>query len=218
MSMTQDKRFWVFGGAAVAVLVAALSWLFIIGPTMSDTSSLRSQQSEAQLQNSTLTSKINSLKSQNDSIASLRTDLAAAAAALPTTSGLPDFTREITVQAVTTGVGVSNITVGAITPYGTSAAAAAASSNPAGKLYAIPVTITSIGPVKNQFAFLKALQQVGPRQVLVNSTSFSPGAGSKAASIDAYSSLTTVLTVFSAPVTSAQQQQLDKLLIDASNN
>jgi hypothetical protein len=223
MRIAQDRRVWLGGGVLVAVLVLAAGWFLLINPKLSASSALRSQTSDAQLQNMRFSSKNNSLKSQNDNISGLRSDLQDAIDGLPTSSGLPEFTRQISTQAVSTRVGIDSISVGTVMPYSALGAAAGAGAagpvgSPAGKLYSIPVTISSQGPAKNQFAFLHALQQIGPRRVLINTTTFGPGSNATVASIDGNSSLTTVLTVFADPTTADQQAQLDKLLASDSAN
>ena len=79
-------------------------------------------------------------------------------------------------------------------------------------MFAIPVTLVSTGSAVNQLAFLKAIQVDGPRRALVISTALAPASGATTASIDASSTMTTQLSVFTAPLSSTAQAQLEKLL------
>lgn len=216
MSVPQDRRVWLAGGIATSVILAAASWFMFISPTLSNTSSLQGQRVAVQQQNATLSDKIAQLKVQNDNLDSLRQNLATALNGLPPDSGLSDFTREVSVVAAAAGVSVAGISVGTVAPHSatgvTGGNAPASTGSPAGKLYSIAVTISSSGPERNQFEFLRLLQHVGARRVLINSTQFGPGSGAVVASLDPSSNLTTVLSVFSAPVTPTQETQLEKLL------
>lgn len=216
MSIFQDRRTWLGAGSALAVLLVAMSWFLVISPMRSDTASLQSQQTAAEQNNAQLSQELVALKARKDDLASLRADLKAAVDGLPTDSGLPELTRQVSRQAVTSGVAVQSITVGAVTSAVPGATTPGAT--PAGRLFAIPVTITSAGTAKHQFAFLKALEQVGPRRVLVISTQIGPGPDSAAAAIDTSSTLTAVLRLFSAPLTPAGQAQLDRLIAGKGAN
>ena len=105
----------------------------------------------------------------------------------------------------------------ATTPTTTAPSSAASGSTPsagtgatAGAVFAIPVTIVSTGSAVDQLAFLKAIQVDGPRRALVISTALTPASGATTASIDASSTMTTQLSVFTAPLSSTAQAQLEK--------
>lgn len=217
MSITQDRRAWIAGSIVVALLLALASWFLLISPTFSSSSSLRAQRDDVELQNTLLQSKIGKLKAQNDNIATLKQDLGTAAAGLPTGSGISDFTRQVTGQSRLAGVNLLGITASDPTPVvaaGTTAKPTAGSA--AGTLFSSVVTITSVGPATKEYEFLRMLQHVGPRRVLITSTSITPGAGSQVGSIDGSANMVTVLNVFSAPVTPAAQAALQKLLASGS--
>ena len=148
-------------------------------------------------------------------------------AALPFDSGLPAFTRQFSNQAAQHRIDLTSISIGSIsqataaatTPTTTAPSSAASGSTPsagtgatAGAVFAIPVTIVSTGSAVDQLAFLKAIQVDGPRRALVISTALTPASGATTASIDASSTMTTQLSVFTAPLSSTAQAQLEKLL------
>lgn len=226
MPVLQNLRAWAGLGLAVAIVLVVVSWFGLISPLRADTTLLRGQQTAVEQQNVVLSHKLDVLRSQKENMASLRASLRSADQALPSDSGLPDFTRQVSRQAAGAGVVLGSIAVGAVTPVGRAAAAAApaapaaktptataaAGSATAGQLFAIPVTITTRGSAKAQFAFVKALEQVGPRRALITSAQFGPDAAATVASIDGGSTLTTVLTVFSAPLTPEALAARDKLI------
>jgi hypothetical protein len=108
----QDKRFWLAGGAALAVLILAIGWFGLISPQRSSTSSLRAEADSAQAQNTVLAAKVAKLKQQNDGVGELKTELRTALGALPFDTGLPTFTRQVAGQATRSKVALTSISVG----------------------------------------------------------------------------------------------------------
>jgi hypothetical protein len=230
MARAQDRRIWIGGGAGVAALIAMAGWFGLIHPAMSATSSLRDQTGAAQFQNTMLLSRLHQLQQQSEHLGDMTASLRRSLEALPYDSGLPRFTRQVTAQAARAGVQLTAVNVGSITEASASDAAvpddatttttdgsavpasSGTTDDAAGKRFAIPVTLTSTGSTTHQFAFLRAIQDAGPRRVLVTSTQFAPPADSGSTSIDAGCTMTTQLTLFSAPLTPEQEAQLKKLL------
>lgn len=102
-------------------------------------------------------------------------------------------------------------------PAGAAATIAPTPSTPSsgatvGTVYAVQITVVSDGSLSDQLAFLDAVQYAGPRRALVTGTQFAPGTDATAASVDTSSRMTTQLSVFSAPQSSAQIAQFKKLL------
>ena len=208
------QRYWIVGGVLGAVVIVAATWMMLISPMRSNTSALHNQRAAADLTNVQLRSQLKALKQKSDHIDTLRAQLQAAVDGLPGNSGIAAFTREVSSAAATTGVTVGSITVGDMVPYEATTAGRASGAK-TGQLQAAPVSITSYGPAKNQFAFIQALQ-TGTRRTLVTTAQVGPGTNSVVASIDPSSTLTTTLTVFESPTTPAEQAQLDKLLADST--
>ena len=212
----QSRRSWLAGGALVALLIIAVSYFLVISPKLGDASDTRSQAQDNDVLNVSLASRHGALVRQQTGLPAMRAALAAALKALPPTSALPEFTHEATQAAASTGVSLRNISISALTPV-TSTSAAPASSAPASSTttpttgsapatpsqYQVGVTLTTSGPTDKQLAFVDAIEN-GPRRALVMSTSFT-GTGSKA-------SLTSQLTIFTAPMTTQQIAQLHTLL------
>ncbi len=214
MPATQLRRLWIGGAAFAALLIAAVGWLFVISPELSSASSLRTEASDSDWQNTMLQSKVNKLAQESKNVGALTSALSAAIAALPTSSGLSGFTRQLTSQATAYHVEIQSIAVGSVsvvTADGTATATDATSTTAAGQLYAVPVTVVSTGSLAHQVAFLHAIQAIGPRRALVSSVQVG-ASGSTSGSIDADDTATIQLTAFSAPQTPEQLAELKKLL------
>ncbi|MEO3935327.1 hypothetical protein V3N99_01070 [Dermatophilaceae bacterium Soc4.6] len=222
-----ERRAWMGLGVLLAVLLVATGWFALIGPLQADTASLASQETDARDQNVVLAQRISVLKRDEEKLPALRAALGSQVRGLPAGSGLPELTRQLTAQARTARVDLTSVAVGAIAAVVRSAppAAAGASASPAGQLFAIPVTITTTGAATSQIAFLAAVQQDGPRRALLVSTQLAPSPVSAATapaaaatSIKDRSTMTTVLTVFSAPLSPDDQAQLTRLIAGPSTS
>ena len=201
------------------MLIAAVGWFLVISPQLSSASSLRSQATAVDQQNSLLQAKVNKLKKANAGLSDLTASLQRALDALPFDSGLPALTRQLSAQARQHRVNLTSIGVGSInpivstpTPVTTAGSTAVTSAESSGRLFSIPVTLVSTGSLRGQLAFLAAVQADGPRRALVTSTVLAPASGSATASLDASCTITTQLTVFTAALSPQARAQLEKLL------
>ena len=227
----QSRRTWLVGGAAVAAVIAAATWFFVISPVIDDTDSVQSQTGSVQQQNVLAQQKLHQLANSQSQLPHLQFELAVALNALPMANGLPDFTRQLNRQAAALRLTLSSVTVGGFTPANTAAASGTTASNQsapsanqvtgattpattpaavaAGGPVAITVTVSSTGPVKSQLSFLKAIRLNGPRLALVNSVSLS--SPQKAGGTTTVT-MTVTLTVFATPQSADQRAQIIKLL------
>jgi Tfp pilus assembly protein PilO len=214
---TSNERLWIGGSAVGAALVAALAWMFVISPELSNASSLNDQTASTQQQNTLLQIKTNKLRKQSQDLPKLTDQLAQSRAGLPSSSGLTDFTRQVTALAASLDVTLSQVTLGAAKAAGAGAAAGAVSPS-GGGLYSIPVTLTTSGEVHHLEAFLKDLQYVGTRRTLISSIQLAPAANAKTVSISQSASATIQLAVFVAPQSAQDQAQLSKPLSKTGSN
>jgi hypothetical protein len=206
MARRNPEKLWLGGGIAAAVVLTAGLWLFAVHPQLSNASSLRSQVSDAQWQNSILQNKVNTLKAAYDHIGPVRSALARARAALPSGNGLAALSWQIQRQASAAHVSVTSLTAGtpaaATSAVAPTAATAAASTSAApapvtaaqpATAYTIPMTVVVAGTAAQDLAFLHAVQQHGPRAALVTDTQLTDGDAGTG------SNLTVQMTVFVAP-------------------
>jgi hypothetical protein len=232
---TRDSRFWLTAGAALALVITAAAWLLLISPKRNSTAELRSQAADGEVSNAAMASKIAALAKLDRDPSQLTGELRDALAGLPSDSGLPEFTQQVTAQAAANHVTLTSIAVGAFTapsgsttttttttgpaadgtdPAGTTDTTAASGSTtgqPAG-VVSIPVTLISDGSATDQLAFLHAIRVTGPRRALITSTDLAAPATTGQTSIDNSSTMTVTLTVFSAVRSAAEQAEYAKLL------
>ena len=205
-----SQRNWVAGGTIGAVAIAAMSWFFLISPERSDTSSLNSQTADVQLSNDMLTHKVSDLRKQDDHIAELRQQLATRSAELPAGADVQDYTRQLVSQAALAHVTLSSIVAGSpsIANAGGTTSAAGTTVSAAGKLFAIPISVTSTGTLEANRSLIRAIQKVGPRRALVTSAQFAPAGGGKVQNIDTVSAMTLQVQIFVAPQIPADEKEL----------
>ena len=215
MPTSNPVRLWMAGGGLAALVVAALAWFFAVSPELSNASSLKSQTSDAQMQNVVLQSKLIKLQAQHDQIASLQSNLSAARAALPVDTGLADFTREAGSIAAQTGTTVTSIAVQSPVLAGSGAPAVAPAGvtmNPVGHLYALPITLIVKGWGGNELRFLTALRASGSRAALIGSTQIVADSTAGKPGTLVPGVMTVQLQIFVAPQSAADVAAMQKEL------
>jgi hypothetical protein len=224
----RDARFWLIAGAAVAIIVMLAGWTLAINPQRNSAATLRAQAADAKVANGADAARVAALARLNRDSDQLTADLRSVLGALPSDSGLPEFTRQVTAQAVAHDITLKSIGVGGFTvPAGDAAAgtdtstgavtdgtdpAVATDSGVPADIVSIPVTLISDGSAADELAFLHAIRVTGPRRALVTSTALAVGATTGATSIEASCTMTVSLTVYSAVRTGAEQAEYAKLL------
>lgn len=204
MARTQAEKLWLGGTGAVALLLVVIGYFFLINPQRAQTADVEDQVSSAQLQGTTLQSRITSLTSQTKKLAAYQRALAQARQALPSSDDLnatPQLLRSLQQIGRLTSTSVSSLTVGAPAAVeaavaATDPAAAPASSSessaapgvppaaPAPTLYSVAITATVAGSSSHLDAFLAKLQHDQPRAVLISAVTIGsqsqggPGGGS----------------------------------------
>ena len=241
-SSLHDRKTWIGAGVVLAIIIAAASWFMLVSPELSAADSLHSQASAQRAQNLSMANNVAGLRANSAHLPTYIEQLKRAMTALPSDSGLAEFTRQANGLASSLHVSISGITVGMIAPAlavapgaapatgttatdsttpSTSTPSTTTSTAPvatpragatAGTLYAIPLTVTSQGTFKAQSKFLEGLRSAGPRYGLVTGVQFAPGAGAAEASIDGSDTMTVQVTVFSQPQSADELAQLHKLL------
>jgi len=188
-------RLWTAGGAVVAVALAALSWIFLISPQNGETDGLQAEIDQVNDRVVVLQARLGQLRKENENLEARKAELAAQRRALPTSTALSDFLREMQTAGERAGVSVTAVNAGAT---GTTRAAGA-------EVQTLPVTLTVSGGVDGQIGFLDQLQQVQPRAVLIIGTNLVPADGSESLSggVTMTLSLQIFVAVQPAPAASA---------------
>lgn len=185
-------RLWLVAGAITAAVLLAVGWFFFINPQNDETSSLRDQADVTQVRLTSLERRLDELRRQSKNLPRYRAQLALDRQALPTTSALSDFLRELQTAGDATGMAVNGVIVGSPTQVSAGGA----------QLHALPITLTAAGRVGDVDRFLDQLQKVQPRAVLISTANVAAdeGAGAVAGSV----TLTLNLQVFVAPAATRQ--------------
>lgn len=204
---TAGSRPWIAGGVLAALVLAAVTWFLVVGPTRSDARTLRDDTAAVQQQNAALQAKADVLRAQAENRGELESGVRDALSALPSDVALPDFNRELAQHAAARGVALTSISVGAAAAPGV-AGVAGETAAPAG-LLGVPITIQTTGPALNQLFFLRDVQEVGPRAALVSAASM---AALENADTDASATLTTQLTVFASTLSARDAELLAGVL------
>lgn len=221
-----QKRIWLGGGLVLVIAILAIGWFVVIGPVLTETESTRDQIASVQQQNSAIEAKNARLKAENDDVAALRETLVAGLAELPTDSGLPSLTRQLSAQAAVHEVTLTGVIVGASSavtvdaPVAAVDPAALTSTDGAASvavvatsgLTQLTITVAASGRGADLAGFLSDIQVAGPRRALVSSAQLSPADGALANGPDTVSTLDLTMTVFSTPTSPDEQAALEKLL------
>jgi Tfp pilus assembly protein PilO len=207
---SQNAKLWLGLGAAIAVLMVVPTYLLVISPHRANTQTLESDTQSVATQNVALHAKTVELRTKAENRGELAATLSTTLAALPWETKLPEFSRQLTKHAADQGVSITSIAIGSATTPGQ---VAADGVDPATTVRAVPITLVTTGTALQQLFFLRDVQQVGPRRALVTATSMVP---TNEGTIEDAATMTTQLTVFSAPVDPETRAQLKDLLIEAS--
>ncbi|AGZ39481.1 type 4a pilus biogenesis protein PilO [Actinoplanes friuliensis] len=163
MGARHADRLWMFAGALVILLLAAVSWFVLISPQYAEAEEIRSQTGTSQDQIVGLNKTIAQLKKDQAKLKALRATLATNQEALPEDSGVPDFLRQLQSSGDKINVNVSGVTVS--TPVQVEGTA---------RVWALPITLTADGTPANLGLFLDELQSGQARAVLIDSANLAP--------------------------------------------
>lgn len=219
MPKSQMERLWVIGAAFGAFILVVIGYLVMISPQRDQTSQVDAQVATANEQNATLAARISALSAQNKNLSTYENAVKRANAALPATSGIPDFLRTLQAIGNATLTNVSSLTVGAPSAWTAPAAAAPATTTSssaapapatstgtpapaAPSIFVMAVTAQVDGSNAHLSEFLRQLQSVQPRAVLVTDvteTDASASGSGASAAPSGSTSLQLKMSVFVAP-------------------
>jgi Tfp pilus assembly protein PilO len=221
MPRTQIEKLWLVAGAIVGGVLVLVGYFMLISPQKSQTGSVQAQVASAQQRNAAANARIHALQQENANLAKYQADVDQAKLALPDSSGLPDFLRTLQSIGAATQTSITSMTVGVPTDVttgngipGVATSAGAGSSGgsvqgaPAastGKVYGLSITATIAGSIPRLNEFLKQLQSVQPRAVLISKLDENTvSQGNEKAG----TTLSLSFAAFVAPSSAAEQTQL----------
>jgi Tfp pilus assembly protein PilO len=167
IAVAANDRRWIAGGAAGAIILVVLAWVFLISPQNALTSAVQDQADTAAQQLGTVQHRLSALRKQDADRPQYQARYALALEALPTTAATADLLRELQAAGAATGVAVTGVTVGA--PAQVAGAAKAT--------IALPVTVSATGAATGLEQFVNQLQQVQPRALLINNATVASSSG-----------------------------------------
>ena len=153
--------------AVASIAVAALGFILVINPKLTERAAIESQLVSVNGQNSQYEADLIALKAQFENIDELRADLDALRVNLPADADYGGLFDEITITATNSLVVLTSVARTA--PVGVGFAISP--DIPAGSLVAIPITITAQGDYDALQNFVSALQ-LGNRLMFISSVDF----------------------------------------------
>ncbi|WP_045743256.1 MULTISPECIES: type 4a pilus biogenesis protein PilO [Actinoplanes] len=154
-------RIWLFGGLTLIVVLMVASWFLLINPKYAAADEVQTQTGETSTQLAKMRSSLAELKTQSESLSSYKADLRTYQAALPlssNTNSLPAFLKQLQSIGVSLQVAVNGYS-----------AADPVVSEEMPSVSQLAITLNASGSVENLSKFLRKLQQVQPRAVLIQS-------------------------------------------------
>jgi len=215
---SNQSRIWIFGTAIGCLILLVISWFFLVSPQLSNASSLNDQKAQTQSQNAVLEAKVNHLNDLSKNMGQLVGQLKEAQDAIPSGSGLSDFTRQLSVDAAQAQVKLTSVSAGGpvavnAAPQVATAGGGAPATVPSTSVYSITITVIASGPTANLQAFLRRIQDIGPRRALVTSATYgATGSGGAAAGLAHGANLTAIMQIFTSPMSPDQQAAINKIL------
>jgi Tfp pilus assembly protein PilO len=188
MGARQVNQLWMLAGVAAVALLGVVTWFFAVSPQRTDAAALEAQTQLADEQVNTLRTRTVKLTAEKANLPTLKRDLEARQAALPSNSGVPAFLRQLQATGTSIGVDISGITVSDPAPKEGSAS-----------VWELPIQLTAQGTVVQLDGFLKQLQGTGQkRAVLIQGANLSTESDA-AAGASGTTSLNLTVKAFVAP-------------------
>jgi Tfp pilus assembly protein PilO len=159
MTHRQD-RVWLLGGVVAMILLVAGGWFLLISPKKAETADAQGRTEDANAQLIALKRQAATLKAESVKLPAYTAQKATLLKALPTTSGVPDFLRQLQDSGSAVDVEISGINVGGPAP-----------SKAVPSVFELPISLTALGGAVNVSKFLDRLQAIQPRAVLLVSVS-----------------------------------------------
>ena len=165
-------------GALVLLVVAALSWLLVVGPETSSLAEARAQIQSTRDQNQVLAAQLHALEAQRKQLGPTRKVARAMARKFPPTADQPGMFEEVTAAAVDAGIGADGVTTLAPSApqVGGTDPATGVGATPAtgGTLASQLVTVSITGGYDQTVELLQNLERM-PRAYLIDGVTIAGG-------------------------------------------
>lgn len=189
---------WVGGAALLALVLAAATWLLLVGPRQQLAADLQEQTASTAAQNELLTAQVRRLEEQLGDVPTTRAAVAALREQVPADAQLPALLRQVTELSELAGADLTGVTptepaevpadVAGAAPADPAAAAptdapvdgaapAPGGAAVPGGVQVVPVAVTATGSFAELQELLRLVQVELPRALLVRSVSLSAGEG-----------------------------------------
>jgi Tfp pilus assembly protein PilO len=165
MTARRIDQIWLFGGLALTILLVAGGWFLLIKPQYVARDSVQTDTADTAVQLTKEQKRLSELKAELKKIDDYKADLVTAQQAIPqgtTTNAIPEFLKQLQVLGVKYNVDVSGY--GAASPVESEAT-----------VTELPITLSIEGEVPDITRFVKHLQTVQPRAVLIQTVSLGTG-------------------------------------------
>ncbi|WP_229071958.1 type 4a pilus biogenesis protein PilO [Actinoplanes sp. DH11] len=173
MTARRIDSIWLIGGLSLIIVFVAAGWFFLIKPKYAEADTEREQAGTITAQVSTLKSKYSQQLARAEDLDEYLAKLATYQAALPKGSknnGIPAFLRELQTLGTKLDVDVSGYS-----------AAEPQDSDAAGTVQELPISLNASGKVTDLSTFLRQLQNIQPRAVLIKNAALTIGEDGKGA-------------------------------------
>jgi len=165
-------------GALGLVVVAALGWMFVLGPETSSLADARAEVDAARQQNAVLLQQLSQLKAQEQELKETRKAAKRLAEKFPPTADQPGLFQQVTTAAIDAGIGAHGVTTLAPSPpvIGSASGGVGATTPAAGTaaLASQDVSVSVTGTYDQTERLLQNLERM-PRAYLMTSVSLSGG-------------------------------------------
>ncbi|MEU4424355.1 type 4a pilus biogenesis protein PilO [Actinoplanes sp. NPDC024001] len=181
MTARRIDQIWLFGGLALIALLIAGGWFMLISPQYAAEAKAQTDTEDTTIQLTKAKNGFQALQKETAKLDEYTAQLAEYQAALPVaskTNGIPDFLKQLQSMGVKLDVEVSGYS-----------ASAAETSKEVSAVSTLPITLNVEGNVEKVSKFVRQLQTVQPRAVLIDTGNLSVNADDVASlslSLNAY--------------------------------
>lgn len=181
MTARRIDQIWLYGGLALIVLLIAGSWFMLISPTYAEEAKAIGATEDTTIQLTKAKNSFSALKEETAKLDEYTDQLAGYQAALPVaskTNGIPAFLKQLQTMGTKLNIDVSGYS-----------ASAEEASEEVSVVTTLPIALNIEGDVEQVSKFVRQLQTVQPRAVLINTGNLSVSSEGQAAlslSLNAY--------------------------------